>query len=60
MTLWRKSSFCASSECAEVARDGGEIVLRSSARPGLVRLSPAEWEAFLAGVRAGEFDDLAG
>jgi hypothetical protein len=57
---WRISSFCASGECVEVAKHGDAIMLRSSlARHKVVRLTPAEWQAFVEGVRAGEFGDLA-
>jgi|HubBroStandDraft_1064217.scaffolds.fasta_scaffold401117_2 hypothetical protein len=53
---WRKSSFCQSGECAEIAQDNGEILLRSSRAPGaVVRLTPAEWHAFTKGIKADEF-----
>ncbi len=57
---WRKSSFCASGECVEVARSDGSIVVRNSMEPRLreVRYTPEEWQAFVTGVKAGEFDDL--
>jgi hypothetical protein len=56
---WRKASFCASSECAEIARDGDAIVLRNSTAPRrVVRYSTEEWQSFLRGAKAGEFDDL--
>jgi hypothetical protein len=64
---WRKTSFCASGECVEVARLNGMIVLRSSNGPrGIsmgstrrVRYTTDEWQSFIQGVKAGEFDDLA-
>ncbi len=56
---WRKSSFCAAGECAEVSKQGDLIVLRNSTVPGAeVRYSVAEWQALVAGLRGGEFDDL--
>lgn len=63
---WRKASFCASGECVEVAQQrNGMIVLRSSNGPRRlsvgsrrVRYSTQEWQAFVRGVKAGEFDDL--
>ncbi|HSZ44241.1 MAG TPA: DUF397 domain-containing protein [Streptosporangiaceae bacterium] len=56
---WRKASFCQSGECAEVAHEDGEILLRSSREPGVViRLTAAEWKAFFLGVQAHEFDHL--
>ena len=66
-SMWRKASFCASGECVEVAERNGMIVLRSSKGPrGIpvgslrrVHYTAQEWRAFLLGVKAGEFDDLA-
>jgi len=58
---YRKSSFCASSGCVEVALlSDGNIAVRDSKETGQ-RQTPliyttAEWDAFLAGVKAGEFD----
>ena len=63
---WRKTSFCASNECVEVARLNGMIVLRSTNGPrGIsmgarrVQYTAEEWRSFVLGVKAGEFDDLA-
>jgi hypothetical protein len=57
---WRKATFCQSGECAEVAEEDGEILLRSTRAPGIViRLTAAEWRAFTNGMAAGEFSDLA-
>jgi Domain of unknown function (DUF397) len=55
--VWRKSSFCQNGECAEVSvLTDGEILLRSSREPDrVVRLTSAEWEALVKGIRAGEF-----
>ena len=57
---WRRSRACqgADSTCVEVALTGQEVWVRDSkdpAGPGL-RFTAAEWRAFLAGARAGEFD----
>lgn len=60
---WRKSSKSSSAadgECLELARVGGEILLRESDNPEVVvRTTPAKLRAFLGGVKGGEFDDLA-
>lgn len=51
------SSFCTFGECAQVGRtEHGDVVVSSTRLLGRVHFSAAEWEAFLAGVRAGEFD----
>ncbi|MGW0810486.1 DUF397 domain-containing protein [Nonomuraea sp. NPDC002799] len=57
---WRKSTFCnGASTCVEVAPlADGNVALRDSKEqdgPVLV-FTPAEWAAFAAGVREGEFD----
>ena len=59
---WIKSSFSfANSNCAEVAEDGGCVLVRNSRHPGGPALvfTPGEWSAFIAGVKAGEFDHIA-
>ena len=59
LNLWRKSSFCQNGECAEVAAEGEEVLLRSTRSPGeVIRLSAAEWQAFVRGIQANEFGDL--
>ncbi|MGB6456641.1 MAG: DUF397 domain-containing protein [Streptosporangiaceae bacterium] len=57
---WRASSLCASGECVQVARSRDTIVVRSSADPDRqLRFTLSEWDDFLGGVRAGDFDDVA-
>jgi hypothetical protein len=56
---WRKSATSGTDDCVEVAFvRGDEVLVRSSKDRGgpLLRFTPSEWEAFLAGVRAGQFD----
>jgi hypothetical protein len=54
---WRKSSYCENGACAEVARVGDEVLLRSTRAPDdIVRLTAAEWEALVRGIQAGEPD----
>lgn len=68
MTRWKRSSFCQSGECLEASPSTlqpGWINIRrrrdSDSRPVWHEVVPkAEWDAFVAGVKAGEFDDLAG
>lgn len=56
--VWTKSSFCENSVCVEVASLNGAHAVRDSAYPagGLLVFDPAAWSAFIAGVKAGEFD----
>ncbi len=58
---WRKSSRSSSSggNCVEVAGNlRGVIAIRDSKDPDGPKLAftPAEWDTFSAGVRAGHFD----
>jgi Domain of unknown function (DUF397) len=57
---WRKSSHTVSSgNCVEVAANvPGVVAVRDSKDPNGPKLTfaPAEWDAFTAGVRAGEFE----
>ena len=57
---WRKSSRTVSSgNCVEVAANvRGVVAVRDSKDPDGPKLTfaPAEWDAFTAGVRDGQFD----
>ena len=51
------SSFCNFGDCVEVELNAsGRVVASSSVTGSEVSFSAAEWEAFIAGVKAGEFD----
>ncbi|MHB1595564.1 MAG: DUF397 domain-containing protein [Streptosporangiaceae bacterium] len=57
---WRTSSFCGpNGPCVEFAElpDGG-VGVRDSKDPAspVLRFTPDEWRAFIAGATAGEFD----
>lgn len=58
--MWRKSTYSnAYGNCVEVdTRPNGDIVVRDSKDPSgpVLVFTPAEWAAFTAGVRDGEFD----
>ncbi|MFC5820706.1 DUF397 domain-containing protein [Nonomuraea sp. NPDC050478] len=61
--VWRKSSRSGGNggQCVEVASNlPGVVAVRDSKNPDGPKLTftPAEWKAFLGGVRAGEFDSL--
>lgn len=50
---WRKSIASGTSDCAEVAVDGGRVLVRDTADRGgaVLRLTPAAWSAFLERTR---------
>ena len=55
---WRISSLCDLNGCVEVALLDDQVAVRDAkdrAGPVLV-FSATEWEAFVGGVRGGEFD----
>lgn len=59
--VWRRSSAAAGGEAVEIAvLPAGDVLLRTTASSAAgappLRYTPEEWRAFLAGVRAGEFD----
>lgn len=58
MPDWVRSSMCADRQCVEAAATGGRVLVRDSKDPGgpVLAFTPAEWTAFVAGVRGGEFD----
>jgi hypothetical protein len=57
---WAKSSLSyANGSCVEVSGLSSELInVRHSkdVRGPVLRFTPAEWDAFLGGVRKGEFD----
>jgi hypothetical protein len=59
-SAWRRSSYSGDAgECVETAvlRDQ-RVAVRHSKHPAgaVVACTPAEWRAFIAGAKAGEFD----
>ena len=58
--IWIKSEFCNSSACVEVAKYGDGVLIRDSKNPRGPKLQFAnsKWNAFVEGVRRGEFDGL--
>ncbi|MEZ7006827.1 DUF397 domain-containing protein [Streptomyces sp. AD55] len=57
---WRKSTYSEQTgNCLELALDDGLVLVRESDEPHVVlRTTRAKLAAFLAGAKAGEFDDL--
>jgi uncharacterized protein YeaC (DUF1315 family) len=59
MIEFRVSSFCSLGTCVEVGRtpDGAVLVRDTKDRAQqALAFTPDEWTAFVAGVKAGEFD----
>ncbi|MFE2496563.1 DUF397 domain-containing protein [Streptomyces scopuliridis] len=59
---WQKSSFSGGGgeQCVEIAEHNGEILMRESDDPNVVTAtSRTKFAAFIAGVKAGEFDHFA-
>lgn len=54
---WRKSTFSGLNGCVEIALLDGQIAVRDSKdRNGpILRFTRAEWDAFLTGVKQGQF-----
>lgn len=58
---WRKSKASGTGNCVEVSFAAGTVLMRHSRDPQgpMLSFSHSEWEAFLTGVRDGEFDTAA-
>jgi hypothetical protein len=58
--VWKKSSLSTyNGNCVEVADLAGDTIgVRDSKHPtgAVLSFTPAEWDAFIGGVRNGEFD----
>jgi hypothetical protein len=55
---WRTSSLCDLNGCVEVALLDDQVAVRDAKDRGgpVLLFSGPEWEAFVVGVRGGEFD----
>jgi hypothetical protein len=58
---FRISTFSNSDSCVEVGRSSERIDVRNSndREAGTVSFNRKEWAAFIAGAKAGEFDEFA-
>ena len=57
--VWRKSSRSnGQGQCVEIALAPTAVAVRDSKHPtgAVLTFTPAEWAAFVAGAKAGEFD----
>ena len=57
--VWRKSTLSTTNGCVEVAVADNRIAVRDSKQEGrgpVLEFTAVEWEAFVGGVRGGEFD----
>lgn len=55
---WRRSTFCGESSCVEVVVRTDVVRVRDGKHTfgHVLEFTTAEWSAFVAGVKAGEFD----
>ncbi|MEK7063588.1 MAG: DUF397 domain-containing protein [Patescibacteria group bacterium] len=54
---WIVSNACAIAGCIEVQQDGDFVHIRLTGdRDVVLRATAAEWVAFIAGVKTGQFD----
>jgi hypothetical protein len=57
---WIKSSFSyGNGQCVEVAGLSGDVIMvrdSKNAKGAVLGFTPGEWDAFVGGVRNGEFD----
>jgi hypothetical protein len=58
--VWHRSSLCADNQCVEVASDDNYTYVRDAKTrdDAVLRFTRAEWAAFIAGVKLGEFDQI--
>jgi predicted secreted Zn-dependent protease len=58
---WQKSRTCESGACVIVARQGESVLIGNSADPeGQVSVfTREEWRNFIAGIKLGDFDEIA-
>lgn len=53
----RKSSYCSMGNCVQIGSEHGLVAVMGRGHIAL-HFTPTEFSAFLAGVKAGEFDDF--
>jgi Domain of unknown function (DUF397) len=58
MAEWTRAKDCSANSCIEVLLDYGTILIRGVDASIVVEAMPDEWAAFVAGVKAGDFDHI--
>lgn len=55
---WTRATRCDTATCVETRTAYGAVQVRDSKNPDgpVLTFTPAEWTAFVAGAKAGEFD----
>jgi len=57
---WRVSRTCDGGACVAVACHGDSVVFGKGQPDGpVITYTRAEWKEFIAGVKLGDFDDIA-
>jgi len=57
---WRVSRTCDGGACVAVSRQGDSVVFGKGQPDGsVITYTRAEWKEFIAGVKLGDFDDIA-
>lgn len=58
---WRISRTCEGGACVKVARQGEFVLIGNTASPDgpVSEFTAEEWRQFLAGVKLGDFDEIA-
>lgn len=55
--VWRRARSCEQGQCVEVTEAGAHVFIRDSKNKRMVlRVDAADWDAFLGGVKDGDFD----
>jgi hypothetical protein len=59
--VWHKAQRCSNSSCVEVASSGDRVLVRDGKETNgaILSYTREEWLIFVAGVKAGDFDDVA-
>jgi predicted secreted Zn-dependent protease len=59
--IWRTALRCNGGSCVQVAATEQGILLGSTRQPAgpVLSYTPDKWHEFIAGIKRGDFDDLA-